>query len=251
MGEIKHPIHYGNPLKTEVFNGLFKQKGEKVMEYNFSKDSEYHTQINNKIMPAETCNTTSMIMALKQAGHKSIFALDGEQPEDYLTNFLLNNPESQARMKYRYSGFVKNDIPAYEIHEMLAWGINYLMTKDIDTFSMNVDIEFLIEKLLQGCGIVLSGLFPVRNTMWGHIISLAGIITSNDDLKPTYANTSFFIIDDPRGNFRTDYENIHGNDVGITRAEFMALFKDLKSRTHKWAHIIEPNKGKFSTDLKR
>jgi hypothetical protein len=91
------------------------------MVYNFSRDSEYHTQINNKVISAETCNTTSMIMAHRQAEHKPIFAMDGEQPEDCLTSFLLKHPESRERMKYMYPWFVERNIPAYEVHEMLLY----------------------------------------------------------------------------------------------------------------------------------
>ncbi|HAK46099.1 MAG TPA: hypothetical protein DCO79_09325 [Spirochaeta sp.] len=219
------------------------------MVFNYSKDSEYHTQINNKIIPASTCNTTSMIMALKQAGHKPIFAPKGVQPEDYFTNFLLLHPESQTRMKYRYNEYVKDKIPAYEVHEMLEWGINYLMTEAIDTFSVMVEMETMLEQLSGGCGIVLSGLFPVRKELWGHIVSLAGFITIDGSKAPSFENISHFIVDDPRGDFRTSYVDVRGNNIIITKEEFLEIFKYTEVDTHKWAHIISPNVGNLTTDI--
>ena len=212
------------------------------MIYNFSKDSEYHTQINNRSISSRACNTTGIIMASKQAGHKLIFTPDGVQPEDYYTDFLLESPVSHERMKTRYSWFVQQKVPANEVHEMLEWGINYLMTWDIDKFSLEVSIESLAPKLIEGCGIVLSGLFPVKKKKLGHIVSLAGFITIDDEKHPTLDNISDFIIDDPRGNFRTDYQDVRGNDIQITKEEFLNIFKDTKSQTHKWAHMIKPAK---------
>ena len=233
-------------LYTSADNDYYRErkfpelKRVRKMVYNFSKDSEYHTQINNKIVPEAACNTTSMIMALKQAGHIPFFTDEGAQPEDELSRFLLYSTASSTRMKYRYPWYYEKKIPATEIHEMLEWGINYMMTWDIDRFSMKVDIETIIEKLQQKCGIVLSGLFPVNNTNWGHIVSLAGFVTTNEDKAPSIDNISHFIIDDPRGEYRTDYQDMRGNNVRITKNKFMDIFKDTKSRKNKWAHIIRP-----------
>jgi hypothetical protein len=60
------------------------------MVVNYSKDSEYHSQRNNKIIPHSSCNATSMIMALKQAGVRLPFP-DRYQPEDYLSLFLQSD----------------------------------------------------------------------------------------------------------------------------------------------------------------
>lgn len=210
------------------------------MVYNFSKDSEYHTQINNKVIPKASCNTTSIIMALKQAGHKPIFAMDGGQPEDRFTKFLLESEQSLERMKNRFPWFVEQKMQACEVHEMLAWGINYLMTFDIDRFSKAIDIKTMANKLLEGCGIVLSGLFPVKKKKIGHIVSLAGFITIDDNSSPSLDNISEFIIDDPRGDFRTDYKDVRGNNIRITKDEFTDIFKDTENPNQKWAHIIRP-----------
>jgi len=57
------------------------------MEINYSKDIEYHTQINNKKLPLTSCNSNSMIMALEQAGYDSIIE-QGIQSEDFFTTYL-------------------------------------------------------------------------------------------------------------------------------------------------------------------
>lgn len=57
------------------------------MEIQLSRDTDYHSQVNNKVIPMEACNTTSAIMWLKTARiefwHPKIL-----QPEDYLTHIL-------------------------------------------------------------------------------------------------------------------------------------------------------------------
>ncbi|MDC7225203.1 MAG: hypothetical protein PQJ61_00400 [Spirochaetales bacterium] len=215
------------------------------MVYNFSKDSEYHTQINNERFPNGSCNTTSMIMAVKQAGHKTDFTNEDEQPEDVLTELLVFSELAYSKAREIAPG-VWNEkqglprIPLNEVHVMLEWGINYLMKKEVDMFVMGVKIEYIIQKLYEGCGIMMSGEIPFRNMTIGHMVSIAGYITIDDEKEPSIDNVSHFIMDDPFGNFRTDYRDTRGNNIKITVDEFIRFFKDTKSRTKKWAHIIRP-----------
>jgi len=76
-------------------------------------------------------------------------------------------------------------------------------------------------------GVDLSGEFRLKNGDLHHIVSLAGFITDeNEDI-------THFIIDDPYGNFRTDYQDQHGNNIKITRDEFMVVFKPGGNKTVK------------------
>ena len=206
------------------------------MVFNYSKDNAYHTQINNRRLPLSTCNTTSMIMALKQAGVRPPGPLKGVQPEDYLTDFL-RSPESYRKMKEMTPWFFdrktgKAILPPNEVHQMLEWGVNTLLNKQVDRFSTGVSIETIIAHLIKGGGVVLSGEFRLKNRNLHHIVSLAGFVTDENE------DVTHFIIDDPYGNFRTDYQDQHGNNIKITRDEFMVIFKPTGDDEVKWGHLV-------------
>jgi uncharacterized protein YvpB len=189
---------------------------------NYSKDIPYHSQRNNMVIPYAACNTTSIVMALKQAGHDCNF---GEgQPEDILTTLLLTQKYwsmmDRENSKFRNQGYRPN-----EIHSCLCAATNDLVGKSVDVFNTNVSVLRIKNHLTAGGGVVLSGKFHLSNgETLNHIISLAGY---GDD---------GFLIDDPYGDFRTDYKDHHGNDIFITNDEFMTIFKG--GETYKWAHLV-------------
>lgn len=192
---------------------------------NYSKDSEYHTQVNNKVFPHSTCNTTSMIMALKQAGYECDFS-NTEQPEDVLTK-LLQTEKYWLMMDRLNSDLRKQDYRPNEIHACLREATNEIIGKQVDYFSVEVPVLRIKQHLTSGGGVVLSGRFRLSDgTVLNHIVSLAGY---GDDC---------FIIDDPYGNFRTDYKDRRGNNIVITEDEFFTIFKG--SELYKWAHLIQP-----------
>jgi hypothetical protein len=222
--------------------------GSVKMVFNYSKDSDYHTQLNNRRLPLSTCNTTSMIMALKQAGveppgplkgDKTIYLLEGGedvQPEDYFTDFL-RSPAAYGEMKELCPWFFDAEtgkalVAPNEVHQMLEWGVNTLLKRQVDEFSTEVPIPEIVAHLMKGGGVVLSGKFRLKNRTLNHIVSLAGFVTGkNEDI-------THFIIDDPYGNFRTDYKDQHGNNIRITRDEFIAIFNPTGNEGVKWAHLL-------------
>ena len=189
---------------------------------NYSKNIPYHSQRNNMIIPHSSCNTTSMIMALKQAGHHCSF---GEgQPEDILTKLLLTKKYwemmDKLNPKFKGQGYRPN-----EIHACLCAATNVIIGSPVDFFSTEIPIIEIKNHLENGGGVVLSGKFKLTNgKVLNHIVSLAGY---GDD---------GFLIDDPYGNFRSDYADHHGNDIFITNEEFVTIFKG--TETTKWAHLI-------------
>jgi len=102
------------------------------MRHNFSRNSDYHTQRNNLKVPFASCNTTSMVMALKQAGWK--VPEDGvTQPEDALTEFL-STPAARDRQK----AVAPASMGAYrpqEVHAVLEWGTNAWLHDTPDSFT--------------------------------------------------------------------------------------------------------------------
>lgn len=157
------------------------------------------------------------------------------QPEDYLTDFLLS-PEAYRKMKEMTPWFFDREtgkaiVAPNEVHQMLEWGVNTLLKKQVDKFSTDIPIKTIIAHLINGGGVVLSEEFRLRNRSLHHIVSLAGFVTDeNEDI-------THFIIDDPFGNFRTDYQDQHGNNIKITRDEFIVIFKPTGDESLKWVHI--------------
>jgi len=139
---------------------------------NYSKGIPYHSQVNNKVIPHDACNTTSIIMGAKQGGHSCDFG--DEQPEDVLTKLTLTDKYwlmmDNINPKYRKDGYRPN-----EIHACLCAATNELFEKDIDVFSTEVAVTRIKDHLDNGGGVVLSGKFKLPNgKVLNHIVSLAG-----------------------------------------------------------------------------
>jgi hypothetical protein len=204
---------------------------------NRSKDSEFHTQRNNKKYPMEACNVTSYVMAGKQAG--ILFDTpDGVQPEDWLFTYM-NTPEYYERMQREHpwswermpNGRVKYHYRPNEIHAMLAEAFNELVGRDVATFYEAGRPSGLIAAYVRaGCGVVLSGRFPYRGGTIGHIVSLAGYSFDGDEIIE-------WIIDDPFGDYHTDYTDHRGNNVPVDTDDFRQIFRPPGSDT-KMCHVI-------------
>lgn len=213
-------------------------------EYNFSKRGDYHTQINNKKVPLRSCNTTSAIMALKQAGI-SYSVPEGIQDEDYLTS-ILESDEAYALQEKNYSWSVGKWRPQ-EVHGLLQWGINKLVGSNVDFFSTHVSFQDLIKNLLQGNGVILSGTFDLDNGKeLAHMVSLAGFTSSQPGLTKSVTSEEIdvssigkLIIDDPYGDFRTNYKSHKGNDIQLDVTEFNSIFKTQGDLRKKWAHLVK------------
>ena len=217
--------------------------------YNFSTDSEYHTQRNNVMVPHKSCNTTSSVMALKQA-NITFTVPETWQEEDYLSS-LLQTEEAYLVMKELAPwAFDANDIPIYppqQVHAMLEWGINKMVGRTVDVFQTNVSIREMILQIVKGSGIVLSGQFDLPDGREiGHIVSLAGVVTSQRDLKniqshiDVYTDTiEAFIIDDPYGNWHTSYTDHRGNNVEMSFDTFNQVFRRPGDTENKFAHVIK------------
>lgn len=206
---------------------------------NFTKDDDYHSQRNNSIIPFESCNPTSAIMALKNAGWK-VPTRPGEQPEDTLTN-VCNSEEGYLYMAESFPWAVGEYKPN-EIHGVMEWAINkYMMKEDVDRFSTGWHIKTLLLNLIRGGGATLS----TTLTGTGHIVSLAGVVTSQknfvcctDEDDIDLKKIEKYIIDDPYGDFRSGYKNHKGNDIELTPEEMRKFCKGEGEKY--WAHLISP-----------
>lgn len=199
------------------------------MTVNKSKDIDYHSQRNNLIVPFESCNTTSAIMALKQA-RIHVPEVEGRQPEDVLSELLRTN-EAYDEMKIRAPwafDFTGPVYPPQQVHTMLEWGVNKYIGEDVDTFGTHWVREDLLAEINLGGGVILSGVFPMNNRgELRHIVSLAGYSRNGEWL---------WIIDDPYGNWHTGYKDQHGNNVPLSVDEFDTIF--LRRSNTYWAHMV-------------
>ena len=114
----------------------------------------------------------------------------------------------------------------------VGMGVNTLLKKQVDRFSTGVSIETIIAHLIKGGGVVFSGEFRLKNRNLHYIVSLAGFVTDENE------DVTHLIIDDPYEDYRTNYQNQWGNNIGITRDEFMVIFKPGGDETVKWAHLV-------------
>lgn len=222
---------------------------QKMYRHNFSIDSDYHTQRNNLLVPYKACNTTSAVMALKQA-NVAFTVPEGWQEEDYLTS-LLQTEEALIEMKKLAPwAFDKNDVPVFppqQVHVMLEWGINKMVGKTVDIFQADMCIRQIVFQLINGSGIVLSGQFDLPDGReLGHIVSLAGVVTHQPNLLNVKSDLSIhmdsiesFIIDDPYGDWTSSYKNHKGNDLEMEAYTFNQIFRRSGDTENKFAHIIK------------
>ena len=211
------------------------------MVYNFSEDIDYHKQIKNKLIPLSSCNTTSLFMALKQAGIDSPFPED-ENAVDYFTSFF-RQPEAYKKTKELAPwAFDKRTGEVLyhpnEVHAVLEWGINLLLKKEVDRFSTKYPLQTIINHLLSGGGVVLTGIFHWKGKPIGHMTSMAGFITDETDIKTT-DHITHYIIDDPLGNPDTDYTDSNGNNFIMTKETFISTFNPGNNEDIKWAHLVK------------
>ena len=213
-------------------------KNRKLITINISSDSDFHTQINNKKIPYRSCGSTSSIMALKNTRIPIDTPLD-EQEEDYLTGLLLSD-EAHEVMKKIAPWAVKSKTPANEVHVMIDWGVNKIISDK--RFKMFFDENSNIKKLaydtLERKSSVVSGKF----TSYGHMTCFSGFTTYQDNIREIKTHKDInvelikdIIIDDPYGNYFTGYKDHHGNNVYFPIDIFLALVSRGEEK-NIWAH---------------
>lgn len=206
------------------------------MIINLSTDSDYHTQLNNKLVPLESCNTTSAIMFLLACGVE-IPDTGAQQPEDALTA-LLEMPEA-FEMQKELAPWSIGQFRPQEVHTVLDWGVNKFVGADICRFRDDATQGRLAYELAHGRAAIVSGRF----TPAGHVVCLVGVDTDQVDVADVQTAEDVeldriraWIIDDPYGDWHTDYHDQHGNNVRFTPAEFDRLTQQYY-QDKKWAHL--------------
>ena len=228
--------------------------------YIFWDKSTYSSQRDNQYYPHSTCNTTSMVMALERAGYD--LKLEGmtttssghtyEQPEDYLTHRLMSEAATKLAMQ-RHPQLVvggKLTVPPNQIHDILSiftnnWVGAYYTVDRATHFSLNNYLPDLIREFWRGCGIVLTGEFPMGDRTLRHMVSVSGFVLTGSKPVGNGADNEllnrleYLVINDPYGDYHTGYKDQHGEGVLMPREDVIRIFRESGSH-HKWAHIVAP-----------
>ena len=196
---------------------------------NNSFPDGYFSQRNNGRNPYAACNVTAMVDAAVAARWPLPDANPGEdpQPEDRLMLFI----ESDAQCRQLWRSLDPNgEIPPNQWMAVLALGLNRWLGQVAAQFSDSVEIQRMIGELAQGGTCVVCGMFPRTS---GHVVAVVGVAL-DDSIQPVH-----WIIDDPYGDYRTNYESEKGDDVEMPHADFLSIL-NTRGAHRKWCHMIRP-----------
>jgi len=221
--------------------------------YNVSDGKKYLSQRDNSLRPSFTCNVTSMVAALTYLGITLPVNEKFAQPEDALEDFMLNNTNVDAYYaKIEPSGYkqyiasgkdYKKTTPPNENHAVLSFGTNLWLGKnegELTTFSTNVSVQDMLFGTTNGLPAVLSGVFNGLH----HVVALVGFVTTQEEVINSVADLDFnkvqrIIIDDPYGDFKTNYTVADGNNVTLTLEQFKNILNPSGNSSAKWAHTFK------------
>jgi hypothetical protein len=189
------------------------------MIVNVSTGKTNYSQRNNLKKPFESCNVTSMVMALSYLEY--VFPKGQyEQPEDNLREFI------EARGKNP------------EIHYDLSTMTNEWMGKKVTDFSTERKTEDIYAQLIAGNPVVISGTFPgfpvLAKKPLGHIVCLVGAEWEGNEWNK---KPDKLIWDDPYGNTLLNWKD-SGNDIIIPYDKFISWIKPVGSEVVKWGHFF-------------
>jgi len=238
---------------------------KKIIRCDIGKKN--YSQLNNKVNPKNTCNSTSMVMGLDYMGYKfpdEIFP-EFEQPEDKLTMLCYTDQEvldfyknlsrpmfdqwiaetkkiSEESPSLPLKDYIfKDSYPPNEVHAVLSFAVNKFVGKpDATYFKSDTTVEEMIKELTEKKPVVTSVAFGNPKNPINHLLLLTGVeIESNDEGK-SWSPLRIFA-DDTYG--RYDMKNkkynlsVSGNDVDFQIDDFVACMKGIGS-PRKWVHFF-------------
>lgn len=221
-----------------------------MIDIDVSTDKPYHTQINNLSVPMTACNTTSSVMFLID-NEEELPDVGDAQYEDVLTG-ITETPEAYEAMRrlapWAFKPFRSGEAqyPPREVHVMLDWAMEKWLGRKVSTFREDVRLEELAMELVRGRAVIINGRF----TPQGHVVELVGLRTRQESIlfvpRAQYIQVSeieWWTIDDPRGDYRTGYQDVKGNGVTVPRDLFNGL-TNTYNRNSKWAHLYVGQGGR-------
>ena len=198
-----------------------------MFRINVSDGMDNFSQRNNAIDPFNSCNVTSMVMAVSYIPTLWEAFVRSPYYSEYDRYF---QPEDRFHQAMRDWGL------NVQVHVDLMLGINKWLGFAADNFSVDVSLFRIIEDLKLRLPVVMSGDFPghpvKREKPLGHIVCLVGAVWEKED---TSSFPEKWIIDDPYGNTMNNWQG-SGNDVVIPHEFFNAWMKTCNNSVNKWAH---------------
>lgn len=193
--------------------------------HNPSRPAEYYSQRNNKKRPASSCFATSDVNMLFTA-RKYFPYPEGMQPEDYITELLL----SDEALKYARSINIK--APREQIrlwYRMHVWVINEkLFQEQVCKYVSKITIQEIVFLCSKNKPVIAGGSF----TESGHMVCIVGFQTRqlniykiNDYRNIDISLVDYIIIDDPYGDYHSDYKKKKGDNIKFTIDEIKKLIK--------------------------
>jgi hypothetical protein len=208
------------------------------MRIFLGKPDDFHTQRNNLIDPANTCNVTSMINALRATGIAMPSGIQG-QPEDALAR-ILDTPEAKAKLAKDFPAMAS--LPPREVHAMLSWAVNEkFIRRKVTTFSVAVTLQEILFRLLKHSSASVVSTTLMRG---GHLVTIAGYSTVQSfinvrtpgDIDLDMVRRIYLL--DSWGDWTLGYERgSSGFGVPLSVDEFMACAKPVEN-ARKWAHLF-------------
>lgn len=234
---------------------------KKIFRCDLGKEN--YSQLNNKINPSNTCNSTSMVMALDYMGYKfpdNIFP-EYEQPEDKLTMLCYTDEEVKEFYKKlsapMYNQWIaemdkiKNETPdlplkdyrfidSYppnEVHAVLSFATNKFVGKEDATyFKEKSSVQEIVKELTENKPVVVSVKFGDLN----HVLTLTGVEIETENEGESWTPTRFFA-DDTFGKFNIktkEYDKtVSGNNSEFAVDELVPCLKAINSM-NKYAHYF-------------
>lgn len=199
---------------------------------NNSDNKPYYSQRNNELSPGSSCNVTSMISGLVSAGYPHFPAGKFKQEEDNLLDFIRSSRDVQRRWDEIDP---KHTNPPNQIHETLCLGTNLWlapMGQPKIVLRWNLRLADIISVIDQGGAVVMSGRFQdQRSGEIGHIVAVVGYQADEA------GEITHVILDDPWGDYETQYRVQRGDDVFMPISDWMSMIRE-QNNPVKFGHII-------------
>jgi len=144
------------------------------------------------------------------------------QPEDALMTLLRSPWGYEMRDQYRWAK--REDIDPNEVHMVVSEAVNRIVGAKVTAFETKKTVHNIFVELEAGHPVVITGSF----TSFGHAVAVVGVTyTPGGEIKE-------FVVDDPYGDFRTDYKSHKGNNIHIPIPEFIDIWSG-------WYHRFDKN----------
>jgi hypothetical protein len=203
-----------------------------MTEIDLSLKNEYYSQVNNKFFPEYACMPTSFIMALIYNGihvvsskvssvpPSFIYPIDF-QPEDFLM-VLCRSPWGY-NLRDKITWAVNSNIEPNQVHQVISEIVNKMVGFEITKFVEKSTFEDLTNLIITGKkSVVVSGKF----TSSGHAVVVCGLRIDDS------GKISHILVDDPYGNYFTNYKDKNGNNTWFPKDIFCALWSN-------WYHVFD------------